>query len=148
MQGGRLTSPAKSDWISIFWTGLSLLQEQGGYYSLAGRINSTIASIGVHAGARAPLRRCCRQALAGLLAQGRHSRRDRPDLRRSRQRAPRGARCGVDGCALVPTLVPPRWRPTARSPEHAGLGHRHGGVNGAAYVAWRSSCPGQSKMSH
>jgi hypothetical protein len=47
MQGGRLTSPAKSDWISIIWTGLSLLQEQGGYYSLAGRINRTIASIGV-----------------------------------------------------------------------------------------------------
>jgi hypothetical protein len=47
MQGGHLTSPAKSDWISIIWTGLSLLQEQGGYYSLAGRINRTIASIGV-----------------------------------------------------------------------------------------------------
>src|SRR5438128_7181583 len=46
MQGGRLTSPAKSDWISIIWMGLSLLQEQGGYYSLAGRINgSRIRSI-------------------------------------------------------------------------------------------------------
>ena len=43
MQGGRLTSPAKSDWISIIWMGLSLLQEQGGYYSLAGRINRTVA---------------------------------------------------------------------------------------------------------
>jgi hypothetical protein len=29
MQGGRLTSPAKSDWISIIWTGLSLLQGAG-----------------------------------------------------------------------------------------------------------------------
>src|SRR3989442_1959722 len=46
MQEGSLTSPAKSDWISIIWTGLSLLQEQGGYYSLAGRINRTIAQSG------------------------------------------------------------------------------------------------------
>src|SRR6266446_5215959 len=43
MQGGRRASPAKNDWISIIWTGLSLLQEQGGYYSLAGRANRTIA---------------------------------------------------------------------------------------------------------
>jgi hypothetical protein len=42
MQGGRQASPAKSDWISIIWAGLSLLQEQGGYCSLTGRIKQTI----------------------------------------------------------------------------------------------------------
>jgi hypothetical protein len=48
---------------------------------------------GLHAGARASLRRCLRQALAGLLSQGRHSRRHRPDLRRNRKRAHRSAPC-------------------------------------------------------
>ena len=51
---------------------------------------------GLHAGARASLRRRGHQALAGLHAQGRHSRRDRPDLRRSRQRARRGTQRRVN----------------------------------------------------
>jgi hypothetical protein len=37
MQGGHQAFPAKSDWISIIWTGPSLLPEQGGYDFLAGR---------------------------------------------------------------------------------------------------------------
>ena len=47
VQGGRHASPAKTDWISIIWTGLSLLQEQGGYYSVAGRNQQDHRSIGV-----------------------------------------------------------------------------------------------------
>jgi len=37
MQGRRQAYPAKNDWISIIWTGPSLLLEQGGYPSLAGK---------------------------------------------------------------------------------------------------------------
>ena len=36
MQGGDKNNPAKSYQISRGWMGLSLLQEQGGYHSLAG----------------------------------------------------------------------------------------------------------------
>jgi hypothetical protein len=37
MQGGGKRNPAETLWISEAWMGLSLLQEQGGYPSLAGR---------------------------------------------------------------------------------------------------------------
>jgi DNA modification methylase len=47
---------------------------------------------GLHPRTRASLHRCRDQTLAGVFTQGRHARRDRPDLRRSR--AHRDNRCG------------------------------------------------------